>query len=94
MSHLTCASLTEDRYGVVQRDIPKILEAFLSFLSVIEEYQLEIGALYNPPLSDEVLSQKDFETREVIRIEVEKAGETLSFVGDGVSFFVKIHAQF
>ncbi|OBZ78331.1 hypothetical protein A0H81_01680 [Grifola frondosa] len=28
---LTCASLTEDRYGVVQRDIPRIIEAVLSF---------------------------------------------------------------
>jgi Nucleoporin protein Ndc1-Nup len=28
-----CASLTEDRYGVVQRDIPRILEALLVFLT-------------------------------------------------------------
>ncbi|TFY76297.1 hypothetical protein EWM64_g7713 [Hericium alpestre] len=44
LSHLVCASLTEDRYGVVQRDIPRILEAMLSFLKAIEEYQAELAA--------------------------------------------------
>ena len=27
LSHLVCASLSEDKYGVVQRDIPRVLEA-------------------------------------------------------------------
>ena len=42
LSHLACASLKEDRYGVVQRDLPKILEAFLSFLGALEDYRAEI----------------------------------------------------
>jgi hypothetical protein len=31
--------LTEDRYGVVQRDIPRILEALLAFLTALEDTQ-------------------------------------------------------
>ncbi|KAJ6483555.1 hypothetical protein C8R47DRAFT_1197315 [Mycena vitilis] len=39
LTHLTCASLTEDRYGVVQRDIPRVLEALVTFLVAVEEAQ-------------------------------------------------------
>ncbi|KAJ7344048.1 nucleoporin protein Ndc1-Nup [Mycena albidolilacea] len=39
LTHLTCASLTEDRFGVVQRDIPRILEALLAFLAEVETAQ-------------------------------------------------------
>ena len=42
LSRLVCASLTEDRYGVVQRDIPRILEALLVFLTALEDAQKEI----------------------------------------------------
>lgn len=38
-----CASLTEDRYGVVQRDIPRILEALLAFLTALEDAQKEVS---------------------------------------------------
>jgi hypothetical protein len=36
--------LTEDRYGVVQRDIPRILEALLVFLTALEDAQKEIAS--------------------------------------------------
>ncbi|KAF7377261.1 hypothetical protein MSAN_00146400 [Mycena sanguinolenta] len=39
LTHLTCASLTEDRFGVVQRDIPRILEALIAFLAAVEDAQ-------------------------------------------------------
>ncbi|KAF9466851.1 nucleoporin protein Ndc1-Nup [Collybia nuda] len=84
LSHLTCASLVEDKYGVVQRDIPKILEAMLSFLSAIEEYQVEISALYVPPPQDKPLSAHETDEREALREEVERAGDILRFVGDGL----------
>jgi len=42
LSRLVCASLTEDRYGVMQRDIPRILEALLVFLTAVEDAQKEI----------------------------------------------------
>lgn len=86
LSHLVCASLSEDRYGVVQRDIPRILEAFLSFLTAIEEYQVEVTAKYIPPTPEE-LSQGDpkiLEEKEANRIEVARAGEVLCVVSDGV----------
>jgi len=42
LSHLVAASLKEDTIGVVQRDIPRILEALLSFLAEAETYQQEL----------------------------------------------------
>lgn len=44
LSRLVCLSLTEDRYGVVQRDIPRILEALLVFLTALEDAQKEIAS--------------------------------------------------
>ncbi|KAI0300488.1 nucleoporin protein Ndc1-Nup [Multifurca ochricompacta] len=43
LSRLVCASLTEDRYGTVQRDIPRILEALLTFLDALEDAQREVA---------------------------------------------------
>ncbi|KZP26794.1 hypothetical protein FIBSPDRAFT_918061 [Athelia psychrophila] len=95
LAQLTCASLTEDRYGVVQRDIPRILEAFLSFLSAIEAYQMEIKAAHVPPSKEELagLSGLELETRLRAGVEVAKAGEALGFVSDalkdGVAMIVR-----
>lgn len=36
LSNLLCASLSEDPYGVVQGDIPKVLEAFVLYLMALE----------------------------------------------------------
>ncbi|KAK0186270.1 nucleoporin protein Ndc1-Nup [Armillaria mellea] len=84
LSRLTCSSLTEDRYGVVQRDIPKILEAMLSFLSAIEDYQIELNALRPPPPEEEEgLSDKERIQREVLRVELAKASEVLGYLSDG-----------
>ncbi|ESK92447.1 transmembrane protein 48 [Moniliophthora roreri MCA 2997] len=79
LSHLVCASLTEDRYGVVQRDIPKILEALLSFLTAVEEYQLELNALIKDPASDDPTPEQLME-REALRMEIEKSGEYLGVI--------------
>jgi len=68
----------------VQRDIPKILETMLSFLSAIEEYQVELNKLNVPPNLDEELSEKEIYEKERIREEVRRAGEVLSYVGDGM----------
>lgn len=83
LSHLVCASLLEDRYGVVQRDVPKIIEAMLSFLSAIEEYQMELNTLYKAPSPDANLSPKELQEIETNRIEVEKAHDALGLVGSG-----------
>ena len=68
----------------MQRDIPKILETMLSFLSAIEEYQVELNKLYVPPNLEEELSPKEVYEKERVREEVGKAGEVLSYVGDGM----------
>ncbi|KAI6156590.1 nucleoporin protein Ndc1-Nup [Pisolithus tinctorius] len=86
LSALVCASLTEDRYGVVQRDIPRILEAFLSFLQAAEDYQNEVRVLYVPPTPEE-LTQADsavLHQKESTRVEVAKASEAISVVGDAL----------
>ena len=71
----------EDQYGIVQRDIPKILEVFTSFLSAIEEYQLQITSLIKPPST----SQKEQEAQNLVAIEVEKAQGILGDMADGAS---------
>jgi hypothetical protein len=87
LSHLTCKSLEEDRYGVVQRDIPKILEAMLSFLSAVEQYQIEINALHAIPPPDQLaqLSPTELASVEASRIEVEKASDALGVLSGGTS---------
>ncbi|PPR07533.1 hypothetical protein CVT26_013557 [Gymnopilus dilepis] len=91
LSHLVCASLQEDTYGTVQRDIPKILEAFTSFLIAIEEYQVELNGLLKPlPTDPEALakmSAKERYERNALEVEVWRAGEVLGFVGDGEDHF-------
>lgn len=37
------ASLHEDQYGVAQGDIPKVLEAFIQYLSTLENYAAELN---------------------------------------------------
>ncbi|GAA5933058.1 Ndc1p [Sporobolomyces koalae] len=41
LSNLTCASLKEDSFGVAQRDIPKILEGYVRFLTVLDSLERE-----------------------------------------------------
>ncbi|KAJ1982305.1 hypothetical protein H4R34_001757 [Dimargaris verticillata] len=38
LGHLLTASLREDPFGLVQRDLPKALEALLAYLTVLEEF--------------------------------------------------------
>ncbi|KAG9309703.1 nucleoporin protein Ndc1-Nup-domain-containing protein [Chiua virens] len=86
LSGLICASLTEDRYGVVQRDIPRILEAFLSILSALEEYQIELAKLYVPPTPDEIAQGdvKGLREKERTRVEIAKATEVIGVVADAL----------
>ncbi|KAJ3895442.1 nucleoporin protein Ndc1-Nup-domain-containing protein [Lentinula edodes] len=97
LSHLVCASLSEDRYGVVQRDAPKIIEAMLSFLSAIEEYQMELNTLYKAPSPDADLSPKELQEIEAKRIEVEKAHDALGLVGsvlkEGVARIARVFSD-
>jgi nucleoporin NDC1 len=91
LSYLVCASLTEDQYGIVQRDIPKILETFTSFLSAIEEHQVQITSLIKPPSTLSELSRKEQEALNLVTIEVGKAEEILGGMADGVCFWFFVY---
>jgi nucleoporin NDC1 len=89
LSHLTAASLTEDAFGTVQRDIPRILEALLGFLQAVEDYRADVRGTYveQEPAQDgssvPELGDKEREEREWMRVEVERAVEVLGYVEDG-----------
>ncbi|KIY65317.1 hypothetical protein CYLTODRAFT_400625 [Cylindrobasidium torrendii FP15055 ss-10] len=53
LSTLVAASLTDDQLGVVQRDIPKILEAMCAFLDEIETYQRDLPSATNEEEEEE-----------------------------------------
>ncbi|KII85644.1 hypothetical protein PLICRDRAFT_178687 [Plicaturopsis crispa FD-325 SS-3] len=76
LAQLTCASLEEDRYGVVQRDIPRILEAFLKFLDALEQYQLELG--------EKVSAAGEGAEKERIQEEAARAGLILGNLSDAL----------
>ena len=87
---LVCASLTEDRYGVVQRDIPRILEALLSYLTAIEDYQAEIIAKNPVPSPEELngLSAKEAAEKQELAYDIARAGQVLSEVADRKCLFL------
>ena len=75
--------MTEDRYGVVQRDIPKILEAMVSLLSAIEEYQREIDSQSQRAQSEP--TSKGQASLHALAVEATKSKEILSYMEDGES---------
>ncbi|TCD63234.1 hypothetical protein EIP91_005819 [Steccherinum ochraceum] len=84
---LTCASLDEDRFGVVQRDIPRIIESLISFLLAIESQQASLQSSSKYPTTPEEmakLSPKEIVYAEKEREELVRAGEVLSEVGDAL----------
>jgi nucleoporin NDC1 len=61
----------------VQRDIPRILEAFLSFLQVVEDYRAEVRGM-GPTLdgnSEIGVEEKEREERGCMKAEIERAGK-------------------
>ena len=84
LSHLVCYSLTEDKYGIVQRDIPRIIEALLSLLTALEDYQSELRAKYPEPKPEELqkLSEKEQTEKWQLVIEGARAVDVLSEVSD------------
>lgn len=78
LSRLACASLKEDRYGVVQRDLPKILEAFLTLLGTLEDYRAEI--VKDCPTHDEIATSSGEDREDKLRTlqEITQAIEPLN----------------
>ena len=95
LSSFVCASLTEDSYGVVQRDIPRILEALLSFLTAIEEYRVELVSRY-PPLSleqENALTPRELLARHELMISLSRTSDILSEVEDRKFILCKVRAH-
>ena len=84
----------EDQFGVVQRDIPQILEALSSFLYAVDQYHTEVNTKHTPPTlsASNTPSPQELLARESARIELEKAQETLLDVRDG-TFVIMTFAQ-
>jgi nucleoporin NDC1 len=76
--------LTEDSYGVVQRDVPRIVEALVSFLIAIEEYRAELVSRYPPPSPEEVrsMSAKELAEKHDTIMSLSRASDILSEVED------------
>ena len=85
LTRLACASLKEDRYGVVQRDLPKVLEAFLSFLGALEDYRAEI--VEECPNHEDIVNSSGKELEDKLRRlqEITQAVEPLDQLQDGAS---------
>ena len=94
LANLCAASLTEDRYGAVQRDIPRVLEAFLSFLSAVEAYQVEVAG-HALPSAEELKGMSGLEREAKAREaeEVRRAGEALGLVADALKDGVALIAR-
>jgi nucleoporin NDC1 len=83
LSLMVCASLSEDKFGIVQRDIPRILEAMISFRSAIEEYKAEVKGKYVPPPMDKELTAEEIADNNTLQAEVNQAIDLLSFAEAG-----------
>lgn len=79
-----CASLAEDRYGTVQRDIPRILEALLAFLIDLDAYQNELTAA--APNATEPGSERK-------REELSKANDVVIGLAEGTTDFSPLNVR-
>jgi nucleoporin NDC1 len=61
LAYLVAHSLTEDPYGVVQRDLPRVLEALVSYLVALEalaqELEKETSNIQAAPSSTEEMKR-------------------------------------
>ena len=76
-----CTSLKEDNYGTVQRDIPRILEALLSFLTALEDFRKE-GHAKHPEPSPEEWEKLNPEERNIKHREMVDMATTMDLFGE------------
>ncbi|KAF8498289.1 nucleoporin protein Ndc1-Nup [Gautieria morchelliformis] len=91
LSHLVTASLKDDTLGSVQRDIPRTLEALLSFLFEAEAFQAELESKLPPAVGQDAGASRleDIEaTRDVARA-IEVVLPVLHALRGGVSLITK-----
>ncbi|TDL14209.1 hypothetical protein BD410DRAFT_865598, partial [Rickenella mellea] len=72
LTNFVSHSLSEDSLGVVQRDIPRVLEALLSFLTALEAYQTELNTTYATLMANEndEMSIGEKNRRELLRVDL------------------------
>ncbi|KAI5119552.1 hypothetical protein M0805_008538 [Coniferiporia weirii] len=73
LSALVSYSLSEDALGHVQRDIPRVLEVMVLYLSAIEEYQQELSASLSATVRTDESKLTPAETRRYVALKTEVA---------------------
>ena len=69
---------------MVQRDMTKIIEAMLPFLSAVEDYHAEVKARYVPvEFEGQNVNLEELRKAEAMRVDVAAASEILVGVIDG-----------
>ncbi|GJJ13019.1 hypothetical protein Clacol_007268 [Clathrus columnatus] len=83
LARLVSASLTEDNVGVVQRDISRILEAFIKILEVAESYQAELEKMI-PSEDDPSFKTRDKESMRDLAQAIELVVSLIQTLRSGV----------
>lgn len=90
LGSLLSRSFKEDAYGTVQRDVPRVLEAMVQYLSALEEYQTElVNSVPALPSEDEgqKLSASETTDRLLVHMEVAQANEWVDGLTKGARDF-------
>jgi nucleoporin NDC1 len=76
LSHMIAASLEEDRYGVVKRDVPRVMEALVKFMKELDVYRAELMGE-----ADKLLEESCDGGSEETRERKEEYGRAIGVVG-------------
>lgn len=90
LGSLLSRSFKEDTYGTVQRDVPRVLEAMVQYLSALEEYQTElVNSVPALPSEDEEHKLSASETTDslLVHMEVSQAIEWVDGLAKGMFNF-------
>lgn len=74
---MTAHSLEEDAYGVVQRDVPRVIEALLSYTSALEAYAVEVEKLTSSAAAADTGDEKDPEMKKYLESRRLKESEAI-----------------
>ncbi|CAG8695209.1 15738_t:CDS:2 [Acaulospora colombiana] len=89
LTGFTVASLTEDAYGTLQQDIPKVLECLTSTLLALEDYERELKTGHTE-LTDDMNEVNDaiFEVVVPLMDDIKMClGEIIAVFGDRLNVF-------
>ncbi|PVF93320.1 hypothetical protein CPB86DRAFT_877254 [Serendipita vermifera] len=89
LTGFTVASLTEDAYGTLQQDIPKVLECLTSTLLALEDYERELKTSHTE-LTDDMgeVNKAIFEVLTPLMDDIKVSlGEIITIFGDRLNVF-------